>query len=132
MTRQQRALPRIYPTEAAIPAVEPYVHGIADDLLPARVKLTHRHKNRGGSFPQFAQFPLKVHSRLGDGRTDLRGTPDARQLTNNGRSKEFAEQNQSRWHQFTHGFSNHPTKSGARPGHTNPSIRPSSASRIHT
>jgi hypothetical protein len=49
LTRQQRALPRIYPTAAAIPALEPYVHGIADDLLPARVKLTGRHKNRGGS-----------------------------------------------------------------------------------
>lgn len=34
MTRQQRALPRIYPIAATIPAVEPYVHGSFVKDLP--------------------------------------------------------------------------------------------------
>lgn len=51
------------PTATAIPTVEPDIHGIANDLLPARTRQTGLHNSRSGSlltdhrFRRIVTFP---------------------------------------------------------------------------
>ena len=49
LIRQQQALPRIYPTATTISAIESLVLGIANDLLPTRLKLIGLYESRGDS-----------------------------------------------------------------------------------
>jgi DNA-binding transcriptional LysR family regulator len=49
LTWQQRALRRSRPRCDHNPAVEPYVHGVANDPLPAGRKQTGRHNSQGDS-----------------------------------------------------------------------------------